>query len=76
MVKIDKDGLEAAAVCELTEDEAYAVAEFIDSNLFDMIRNDEEIDSMQWLRNILHVYEKTCKASGYVGLTESKEDEP
>ena len=26
---------------------------------------------MEWLRNIIHAYEKLCKGSGYVGLTES-----
>lgn len=30
MVKINKDGLEVAAACELTKNEAYAVAQFID----------------------------------------------
>lgn len=57
----------------LTKDEAYAVAAHIDGTLFDSIRNDTDIDSMQWLRNIIHAYEKLCKGGGYVGLTEEQE---
>ena len=58
----------------LTKDEAHSVAEFIDINLFETIRNDTDIDSMRWLRNIVHAYEKMCKYSGFVGLTESKNE--
>lgn len=56
---------------ELTKKEAYAVAEFIDGNIFDAIRNDVEWDNFQNLRNLIHAYEKCCKASGYVGLTDT-----
>ena len=55
---------------ELTKDEAYAVADLIGTFIFDAIRANEDIDSMQWPRNIIHVYEKCCMASGYVGLTD------
>lgn len=55
---------------ELTKEEAYAIANFIDMNLILSIRNDEETDSMMWLRNMIHGYEKLCKYSGYVGLTD------
>ena len=61
--------------CKLTKKEAYAVAEFIVCNLLDYIRSDTDIDSMEWLRNIVHAYEKMCKASGFVGLTEHAGDE-
>lgn len=61
--------------CVLTSDEAFAVSEFIDKNLYDNIRNDEDIDSIQWLRNLLHAYEKMCTASGYVGMTEHEVSE-
>lgn len=54
----------------LTKDEAYAVAEFIDDNIFDVIRNDIDWDSFQALRNLIHAYEKCCKISGYVGMTD------
>ena len=57
----------------ITKDEAYAVANIIDFNLIDIIRNDTDIDSIKWLRNVIHAYEKLCAYSGYVGLTE---DEP
>lgn len=55
----------------LTRDEAYAIAEFIDANIFDAIRNDTDWDSFQNLRNLIHGYEKCCKLSGFVGLTDS-----
>ena len=60
---------------ELTEAEAIAIANHIDCTLIQTIRDDKEIDSMQWLRNIIHGYEKLCKYSGYVGMTESEEKE-
>ena len=77
MVRIDKDGITTdvtAPFCSLTKKEAYAVADFIDGNLFGAIRNDTDIDSMEWLKSILHAYEKMCKASGFVGLTEHAEE--
>ncbi len=55
---------------ELTQDECYAVAELINVNLFDIIRNDTDIDSMRWLRNVVRAYEKLCRRSGYRGATE------
>jgi len=75
MVKIDENGIMVKEVCELSKKEAYAVAEFIDCNLLDYIRSDTDIDSMGWLRHIVHAYEKMCKASGFVGLTEHSEAE-
>ena len=58
----------------LTKDEAYNIAEFIDMNLIDSIRTDTDIDSIYWLRIIIHGYEKLCKFSGYVGVTEPNEE--
>ena len=55
---------------DLTKDEAYSLANHIDCTLLDTIRNDTDIDSMGWLINIVHAYEKLGKYSGYVGLTE------
>lgn len=55
---------------ELTKKEAHALAEFVDMNLIPTIRNDTDIDSMEWLKCMIHAYEKLCKFSGYVGLTE------
>ena len=54
----------------LTKDEAYAVAEFIDANIFNAIRNDLDWDSFYALRNLIHAYEKCCEISGYVGVTD------
>ncbi len=55
---------------ELTKNEAFAIAEFIDMNIFDAIRTDTDWDSFQNLRNLIHGYEKCCALSGYVGLTD------
>ena len=60
---------------ELTEGEAYALAEIISMNLFDIIRNNTDIDSMEWLNNVLSAYKKMCECSGYVGLTDRSTDE-
>ena len=60
---------------DLTKREAYALAEIIDMNLFDIIRNDTDIDSMEWLQNVLSAYKKMCECSGYVGLTDRSDDE-
>lgn len=60
---------------ELTEGEAYALAEIIDKNLFDIIRNDMDIDSMEWLSNVLSAYKKMRECSGYVGLTDGSDDD-
>ena len=54
----------------LTTDEAYAIAEFIDGNIFEAIRTDTDWDSFQALRNLIHAYEKCCAFSGYVGCTD------
>lgn len=64
---------------ELTKDEAYAVADFIAMNLIEAIRDNEDFDSLYWLKNMIHAYEKLCAISGYVGLTDPiyrKEEEP
>lgn len=55
---------------DLTKDEAYAVASFIDSYLIDMIRNDTDIDNVGWLINMVTAYQKLCAFSGYEGLTD------
>lgn len=60
----------------LTKGEAHAVAELIDLNLMDTIRNDTEIDSMLWLRRIVHAFEKLCKYSGYnSGYVDEEEED-
>lgn len=53
----------------LTRSEAYSLAEFIDMNLIDIIRADTDIDSVKWLINIVEVFKKVCKISGYESLT-------
>ena len=59
---------------ELTKSEAYSIAEHIDHTLIQEIRNDLDIDSIGWLRNMVHGYEKLCAYSGYQGATESWEE--
>lgn len=54
---------------DLTKDEAYAVAEFIDCSLLTYIREDEDVDSMLWLRNVVFAFEKLRKYGGYAPLT-------
>ena len=63
----------APTALRLTKNEAYSLAEFIDMNLIQFIRNDPDIDSLQWLRNMVHAYEALCAYSGFVGLTDDKE---
>ena len=50
---------------ELTKEEAYAIANFIDTYLFDSIRQDEDTDNLWWLKNVLTGYEKLCIFSEY-----------
>ena len=54
----------------LTKDEAYAVASFIDSDLIEMIRRDTDIDSLGWVINMVTAYQKLCAFSGYHGMTD------
>ena len=46
---------------EITKNEAESLMEFIEANIFDNIRVDEEIDSIEWLCNVTSVYQK-CQA--------------
>lgn len=45
---------------EITKDEAESLMDFIEMNIFDIIREKDEIDSLEWLANIMTVYKK-CK---------------
>lgn len=45
---------------EITKDEAESLVDLIEMNIFYIIRNDEEIDGIEWLANIMAVYKK-CK---------------
>ena len=62
-------------MADLKKAEAYSLAEFIDMNLINAIRNDTDIDSIQWIKNIVHAYEKLCDYSGYRGFTEGDSEE-
>lgn len=44
----------------LTQDEAVSLADFLEIHLIDDIRNDTDIDSLEWLANMISIYKK-CK---------------
>lgn len=45
---------------EITKSEAESLMDFIETSIFDSIRDDVNIDSIEWLCNIMSVYKK-CK---------------
>ena len=45
---------------EITEIEAETLADTIEMYIYDIIRDNEDIDNINWLANIMSVYEK-CK---------------
>ena len=45
---------------EITKDEAESLLDFIELNFFDAIRNDEDVDNLEWAMNIMSVCKK-CK---------------
>lgn len=46
---------------EITKGEAESLMDFIETNIFDNIRADEDVDSIEWLCNVTSVYRK-CQA--------------
>lgn len=46
----------------ITQSEAESYVDMIENNLYDIIRGDTEIDSVEWLYNLLSIYRK-CKAA-------------
>ena len=48
---------------ELTKEEAEALAELLETALYDTIRGDEGIDSLDWLMDVMSAYKK-LKAGG------------
>lgn len=63
----------------LTEQEAYVIAEFINEHVFSAIKQDE-IDDIEWLATLIHGYEKLseyCKNDEcYDHNDEPKEENP
>lgn len=55
---------------DLTKYEAYSLAKFVDMHLINCIRAEPDIDSLGWLKNMIHAYEKLCEYGGYKGLSE------
>lgn len=42
----------------LDKDQARNIAEMIEWHIFDQIRSDAEIDNINWLCDMVHIYEK------------------
>ena len=61
-------------VLELTKDEAYAIAEFIDINLLSSIRNNDEVDNVLWFCNLVRAFEKLGRYGRYPGFEEENSD--
>ena len=49
---------------EITISEAGSLMDFIEHNTFDAIRNDGDIDSIEWLCNLCSVYKKLQEMAG------------
>lgn len=47
----------------LTKAECKILADFIEVNIFDDIRSDTDIDSMQWLICMVEMYQKLCEGA-------------
>ena len=45
-----------------SKDQCESLIDLIESNLFDVIRNDDTIDNIRWLCNILDVYKIISEA--------------
>lgn len=59
---------------EITNSEATSLRDFIDFNLIDVIRNDEDIDSLLWVYNILNVYMKCGGLKEYDDYEEERNE--
>ena len=42
----------------LTRNDCLLLKDFIENNVFDMIRRDEYIDNVNWLVELVHIYDK------------------
>lgn len=56
---------------ELTLGEAETLTDLIELYIFEIIRNDEDIDNINWLVNVMSIYEK-CKYPGKGGDNEAE----
>jgi hypothetical protein len=45
-------------IIEITKNEAECLIDLFECNLLDIIRNDDDIDNLQWLMNICSVFKK------------------
>ena len=45
-------------VINLTKSQCKIVADFIEENFFDVIRNDTDIDSFDWMIELVDIYKK------------------
>lgn len=49
--------------------EERVLCEFLEMHLFSAIRDDREIDNMNWLVTIVGLFKRMAEDCGYVGLT-------
>ena len=54
---------------DLTKDEAYSLCDFLDTALIPYIRDDPDVDSVEWLMNMMNAYQKLGRFSEYRGMT-------
>lgn len=59
--------LEVSKNIIISPSEAVSLADFIQLNLIDVIRNDVDIDSIEWIYNLINVYKK---CSGQISCTD------
>lgn len=59
---------EEKVTIEITRDQAEDLAFMYEIEFLDMIRNDEGIDNLRWVRERLKLYDKLLRASGKEGL--------
>lgn len=60
MVKWDENGLTITAEVSITRDEAESLADWIETDFIDDLRNNEDGNSLEFIENILRIYRK-CK---------------
>ena len=52
------------AECTFTKSECANIVDFLELNLFDIIRKDDEIDNLEWLRSMLSIHSKAMHVIG------------
>lgn len=50
---------------EITKSEASSLCDFIETHIFNVIRDDPDIDNIAWLVNLMNVFQRAAEFSGY-----------